>query len=429
MHRLGYCFRCRWCSCIASKKEELEPRRREITFKNSTQIKNTLTKTCPKMANEDIHSNKSFIASSSSRRSTPSVEEHPTLEDIQAAYKKLQSLRAESPLMNFYAPSSIGIQYSSNEILENERIENQLQVAPCNIFVSSKHPCSKQNKHFISNNTTNYRGPLSTGSTTPTFSNPPEIPSIVSLQEFIKKKNINKSSTIPKEHAKECPKECLKECPIDDLSTGRLMNKLRNLDEILQNLDHSLLYRKFSNNLIAPLVDDNYLASNPKLSDRINPILKTNAPKEIKYDARVFPSHVKSPLDTHPCSITTKSKLRLSQMPDTTTLSILNSKSPTTFKVDSDRDIDNSCTESGSSEATHVCQSFSTPIANKATDDIPLLLSNCANFKNQSPVASYIEENAIKELVGLVEKHILQRMQYSRGTRQQRQVNSIISYL
>jgi hypothetical protein len=86
MHRLGFCFRCSRCSCIVCKEEELEPEGEKINLKNSLKIDNTWRGTCVKKANMEIHTNKLITTSSSSKQSTPIMEFHPTLEDIQIAY-------------------------------------------------------------------------------------------------------------------------------------------------------------------------------------------------------------------------------------------------------------------------------------------------------------------------------------------------------
>ena len=415
MQKLGFCFKCGNCSCIVCEGNELEPKRDKITLQNSPQIKNIWTKTCFKINNMDIHSNNSFVTSSSSRKSTPNImDSPPTLEDIQVAYKKLQSLRAESSLMNFCKPPIIGLKHSSN-VSKNKG--NQSQMAPNNTSTSgsNEHPYLEQGRCFTPNKIANYRGPLSTRSNTPTLSNSPDI----SIQEFNKKSNMKKSLSIQKE------------CLIDDQSTERLMNKLRNLDEILQNLDQSLLRTKISTNLSAPLLEDNLVASNFRLSNKLDSTSKVDHEyEETKNYTKILPAYAQLAFDTNPCSITTKCNSRLSQMSDAVTLSIMNSKSPKNLEKKTDLNIDNNWTESGSSEATNVPQSFSTPIANKATNDIPLLLSKFACFSNQTPT-TFVEENTtiIKELVELVEKQLLKRMQFLQRTRRQVNMRTPFHYI
>ena len=191
MHKLGFCFRCSRCSC---KEEELELEGEKKNLKNSLKIDNTWKGTCVKKANMEIHTNKLITTSSSSKQSTPIMEFHPTLEDIQIAYKKLQSLRSESPIMNFYTPSTGGLRYSSNVSNNEGIVGSEPQVAPCNVSIPSGYECLylMQGKHLSPNKIANYRGPLSTKSNTPTFSNSSEVPSFVALQKLQKKKSNNK---------------------------------------------------------------------------------------------------------------------------------------------------------------------------------------------------------------------------------------------
>ncbi|KAG0623319.1 hypothetical protein M758_3G165100 [Ceratodon purpureus] len=364
----------------------------------------------------DIQSKKSFDASLTSLRSTPIIESHPTFEDIQLAYKKLQALRSESSNMNSY--TSLGVKgRCSSTVSNNDGIENQHQATPCNNFIPHEyeHPNSLQKKEISSNKVINYRGPLSTGSNTPTFPNVQNVSTLLSLQEFVKKSNTKKKPHIQK----DCSLDVSKECQVDDQSTRRLMNKLKNLDEILQNLDQSLSNKIKTTSLMAPLLEDNYLASNLKLSDRIYPILKdAHTLEEVNNNLSILSANTRLQSATHHCLTNPKNNSGLAQMTNAQTLSILDSKTSTNLKGGSNCGVENSWTGSESSGATHVPQSFSTPVTNRSMDDIPLLMSKFANFTNQTPVSSYVEETAIKELVGLIEKLILQRTQNSRRARQ-----------
>jgi len=388
MHRLCFCFKCGKCSCIVCKKET--PIETPITSIHQT-LEETLTsciEICAKMANMDVHSHTPFVASSSSIRSTLIVESHPTLEDIKVAYQKLQSL-ISNPLVKFAIPNGTSKKHPSTF----------QQVPEKSIIGSYKHQ-SSSGPYFTPNKIA-YKGPSSTRSNTPTLSNSHDGPCLAALQDLIRKMSIKKTPPMTQE------------CSIVDESTERLMNKLKNLDEILQNLDNSLLCRNSSPKLFAPQMEKNHSILSLKSLEKSYLASKqanTNDMKLLSIEGELT-------LATPTHSSTIMSNLEL------------NEKLPMHLRRETNLHVDKSCLESRSSESTQVLQSFATPIITREAQDVPLLLSKFASFGNATKEKISNEEKAIKDVVEMIAvqvgQQMLQRMQCLRR-RPWRRVNIVL---
>lgn len=375
MQRLCFCFRCGKCSCIVCEGEERNQKEEKTTHatlihKNHIKTITTCTQTCAKMANMDIHSNAPFVASSSSIRSTPIMESQPTLEDIQIAYQKLQSLISD-PLVKFSIPKGASTKYSS--------IYSQ---ASRNTSTSSGYERQRSLGSYLTPNKIAYNGPSSIGSITPTLSNPQDGPCLATLQDLIRKMSKEKTPPI------------IQECSMIDESTKRLMSKLKNLDEILQNLDNSLLCRKNSNKLFEPRMGENHSISNLKLSDNFYSTSKHVSANNV----RLLSTDGGLAFATPPHSTTTMCNLELNKKPS------LDSRGGTNLVVDK------SWSESRSSESTQVLQSFATPVTTKETQDIPLLLSKFASYENKTSKNLWNDEKAMKEVVQTIVEQVEQQM-------------------
>lgn len=397
MQRLCFCFKCGKCTCIVCEgkedpKRDLKEKKISPTTslnKNLVETINTCTDTYAKMANMDIYSNTPFVASSSSIKSTPIVESQPTLEDIQIAYQKLQSLISD-PLVKYAIPTRASEKYLKTFPKASE-----------NISSSGGFERQRSSGPYFTSNKIAYKGPLSTGSNTPTLSNSQDGPYLATLQDLIQKMSIKKTPPMTQE------------CSLVDESTKRLMNKLKNLDEILQNLDNSLLCRKNSTKLFTPQVNEDHLVSNIKSSNKSystsNDIFANNV--------RLLSTDEGLTFATPPCPATPMCNLGLDEKPSTNLRERINLNA------------EKSWSESRSSD-TQVPQSFATPITKKTTKDVPLLLSKFASFGYESSETLHNEEKAMKEVVEMivvqVEQQILQRMRcLRRGP--QRRVNTILS--
>jgi len=169
------------------------------------------------------------------------------------------------------------------------------------------------------------------------------------------------------------------------------MNKLKNLDEILQNLDNSLLCRKNSTNLFAPQMDTNYSTA----SENSYSIPK-HMPSE---NVSLLSTDGELTFATPPHSHTTMCNLGLNEKP------LIHSRQEKNLVVDH-----SSYSESRSYDNTQIPQSFATPITNREARDVPLLLSKFANFGNAIEEKKQNEEKTIKEVVEMVVEQVGQQM-------------------
>ncbi|XP_024380353.2 uncharacterized protein [Physcomitrium patens] len=404
MRRLGHCFRYGRCSCIVCEGEEAqESGEEETAFANPAQIRTPCMKTCANSATMDVHSSAPF-ASSSSVRSTSISESNPTLEEIQLAYQKLHSLTSTSS-PRFIPASGAGVICSSTYPHSGGSVAGFCPWASCSISNSGSYDCphSVPGAYFTPKEIA-YRGPLSTGSNTPTLSNLTSnlACNVKTLQKLVQKSSPSKV----------------------DPSTGRLMDKLKNLDEILRNLDESLISRKISNKYTTPPPAD-FKLSDEKYATSAEAVADPAWPK----NGRLFrdDAGLSAFADTSSRSLTSPFSSIPNQMPNAATLPpIARTKPVAVSKPEANLGVDPNWPEKRSSTPTHILQSSSPPVAVRELQDNSLLLSNLESVTTHNPGAACTEDKAnMKKLmdhIALFERRISRRIRcLRRGTRRQQQ--------
>ena len=333
---------------------------------------------------------------SSSSFPSPHVTESPqTLEEIQFAYQKLQNMHSES--LSGTAPpppSGIASRVSLWNTTHNGDVPGVRPWSSCGTMTLSGNGYDRPRSvgTYFSPNKIAHRG--GTLSTIPNSASHQDGPCLTSLQELLQKTtNAKKLSSKPREP----------NCQTVDPSSGRLLNKLRNLDEILRSLDDSLLSRKFTsltNKMATPQLEDTQTPSNvASLLDRGQ-----------------FPTSFAHIVDR------TKDMAPMIA-PKLGTMSQVGSRHATTLERQL-AESDANWLGGDSVGAIHDSQFFANPLATRVVkQDIPLLLSRYSSAKNSTPSSTHSQEGPIKEVlsrVDFLEQQIAQSMECLRGKLQRR---------
>lgn len=348
---------------------------------------------CDKVA-MDLQPSAPFASSSSFP--SPHVMESPqTLEEIQFAYQKLQNMHSESLLGTAPPPpSGLASRVSLWNTTHNGDVPSVRPWSSCGTTTLSGSGYDRPRSvgTYFSPNKIAHRG--GTLSTIPNSVSHQDGPCLTSLQELLQKTtNAKKVSSKPRES----------NCQTVDPSSGRLLNKLRNLDEILRSLDDSLLCRKFTsltNKMATPQLEDTQTPSNvANLLDRGQ-----------------FPTSFAPIVDR------TKD-LTPMVAPKLGTMAQVGSRHATTLERQL-AESDANWLGGDSVGAIHDPQFFATHLATKVVkQDIPLLLSRYSSAKNSTPSSTHSQEGPIKEVlsrVDFLEQQIARSMECLRGKLQRR---------
>ena len=351
---------------------------------------------CDKMA-MDLQPSAPF-ASSSSFPSPHVMESQQTLEEIQFAYQKLQNMHPE-PLSGTIAPpppSGLASRVSlwNTTTTHNGDVLSARPWSSCGTTTLSGSGYDRPRSvgTYFSPNKIAHRG--GTLSTAPNSASHQDGPCLTSLQELLQKTtNAKKAASKPREP----------NCQAVDPSSGRLLNKLRNLDEILRSLDDSLLCRKFTsltNKMATPQSEDTQTPSNvANLFDR-------------------------GQIPTSFAPIVNRTKdLTPTITPTLGIMSQVGSRHATTLERQwAESDANWLGGESvGAIPDPHI---FATSLATRVgKQDIPLLLSRYSSAKNSTPSSTHSQEGPIKEVlsrVDFLEQQIAHSMECLRGKLQRR---------
>lgn len=407
-NRLGFCFKYRSSKksivCRTQRQgvgnttgETLPPTTSSVETRNREDI---LSRSSGNMR-MDLHPTAPFASSSSFP--SPVGESQPPLTEVQFAYYKLQNMSHEQPVLGNSPPSGGARNSSPHSHIGDTGARPWMLSSAASISGSNDRPRSVG--PYFSPNKIAYRGPSAGPS--PPVATQRIIPCLATLQELVQKTGVKNGPSKPRD------------CQSVDPSTVRLLNKLKNLDDILRNLDDSLLCKKFTSasKMAAPQSEDSQTASLAKLLERSSSASQSGPVTERPKSVRMSPPDVlRSSSSPHSVAMITPgiSPNLMSQV-----------QRQVAGKLDKQwPEMENVWPENGSSGGSsggsHAPQSFATPIMTRAKEDVPLLLSRYANTKSATTLSSH-QAGLMKEMVSRVdclERQMAKSIECIRGVKQ-----------